>query len=462
MDFDLLAAARDLIAADSVSAKGNLRAVEVLERIAASLGLESYRQEADALGTRHANLIVHPKGAPPRDGSLLLVTHTDTVGSGPLDLWTKTNPWVLAQEDDTLFGLGVADVKLDSLAKLQALAHAPAAAAGRVAFCGTFAEEVGCLGAKHFVQHGRFRPAWASCGEPSELRIIDAHKGYLVANVELVDLGAPPSSGRRLRLTFAGKAAHSSTPHLGKNAIDLALDFARRHGVPVEWAEGGDLANKVPARCVIEIPAKAGLADAARAEGIAVEEVEGNGVSLARALDVGLRMAAELRESVTTAPPREDPRFDPATAVFNNGVVRSAGNRLEFTCDARLLPGHDPVALFDRLEAFGARIAGELGISMKIDRARSNPAMALPARSTLRDAAMESSKALDLDPRPQAKPTNTEGGVFVSAGIEAIVFGPGRSTGNAHTANEWQSLSQIRTASRWYGELIRNLVGHAA
>ncbi len=457
MDFDLLSAASDLIAADSVSANGNLRAVEVLEGVAHRLGLETYRQEAEALGTSHANLIVHPRGAPPRDGSLLLVTHTDTVGSGPLDLWTKTNPWVLAREDDTLYGLGVADVKLDSLAKLQALATAPAEAAGRVAFCGTFAEEVGCLGAKHFLKHASFRPAWVSCGEPSELRIIDAHKGYLVANVELVDPDAPAASARRLRLTFAGKAAHSSTPHLGTNAIDRALDFCDRHGAAIEWADGGDLANKVPARCVVEVGARPGLADAARAEGVTVEEVDGAGRSIARALEIGRRISAELREAVKSSPPHEDLRFDPSTAVFNNGVIHAESNRLEFTCDARLLPGHDPVALFDRIDALGARLAGELGIELRIDRARANPAMALPAESKLRDAAMEASKSLGLNPTPQAKPTNTEGGVFVSAGLEAIVFGPGRSTGNAHTANEWQSLSQIHEASRWYSQLIRNL-----
>ena len=44
MNFDLLAAARDLIAADSVSSNGNLKAVAVLERIAHGLGLESFRQ----------------------------------------------------------------------------------------------------------------------------------------------------------------------------------------------------------------------------------------------------------------------------------------------------------------------------------------------------------------------------------------------------------------------------------
>src|SRR5690625_2896881 len=101
-EFDFWAAARDLIAVDSVSANGNIRAVEVLEGVARTLGLESFRQEAEALGAPQANLIVHPRGAPPRDGGLLLVTHTDTVGPGPQELWTKTDPFTLKREGDTL------------------------------------------------------------------------------------------------------------------------------------------------------------------------------------------------------------------------------------------------------------------------------------------------------------------------------------------------------------------------
>lgn len=458
MEFDFLSAARDLIGADSVSKNGNLEAVEVLEGIAHGLGLESFRQEAHALGVPQANLIVHPRGAKPKNGSLLLVTHTDTVGSGPLDLWTKTNPWVLAQEGDTLYGLGVADVKLDALAKLRALALAPAEAAGKVAFCGTFAEEVGCLGAKHFLANRPFEPAWVSCGEPSELRIIDAHKGYLVAHIHL---RARPEAveSPRLRLTFQGKAAHSSTPHLGVNAIELAFAFCASHGLQPLVADGGDLANKVPARCVIEVEAKAGVAERARQAGVTVEELQRGRPSAARAIDVGRKIAAELQTTITGLLPAEDRRFDPATAVYNHNVISTApdGSHVEVTCDARLLPGHDPLAIFTRLDGFAARLAAEAGIEVEIERGRSNPAMALPAQSRLRDEAMAASRALGLNPTPEAKPTNTEGGVFVSAGLEAIVFGPGRSTGNAHTANEYQSLSQIQDASRWYEQLIRNL-----
>eukprot|EP01027_Heterolobosea_sp_BB2_P025844 GEZU01039671.1.p1 GENE.GEZU01039671.1~~GEZU01039671.1.p1 ORF type:complete len:127 (+),score=12.86 GEZU01039671.1:57-437(+) len=107
-EFDFIVAARELIAADSVSSNGNLRAVQVLERLISthwSDSLESYRmEETEALGARHCNLIVYPRGAPPQDNALLLVTHTDTVASGPLELWTETNPWQLkvAPDGDTL------------------------------------------------------------------------------------------------------------------------------------------------------------------------------------------------------------------------------------------------------------------------------------------------------------------------------------------------------------------------
>lgn len=459
MDFDLLAAARDLIAADSVSANGNLRAVEVLERVAHGLGLESYRQEATALGAPQANLIVHPKGAPPRDGGLLLVTHTDTVGPGPLDLWTKTNPWELEQEGDTLYGLGVADVKLDSLAKLQALAQAPASAHGKVAFLGTFAEEVGCLGARHFVENPPFRPAWVSCGEPSELVIIDAHKGYLVARLFLRDPDPAPAPEDRLRIVVTGKAAHSSTPHLGVNAIDTALAFCAEHDLPVHRVDGGDLANKVPARCTVEVAARQGVEEAATAKGYQVERVRGPLPSMAKALSVGRAIGARLWEIVQASGPASNPRFDPATPIFNNGVARTEDRRLELVFDSRLLPGHDPIAIFEAIEAEGAQMASREGLDLEVERDRSNFAMELREGSPLRAAAMEASRSLRLDPRPQAKPTNTEGGVFVSAGMDAIVFGPGRSTGNAHTANEWQSLSQIEKAAQWYRALIHNLCG---
>ena len=58
-------------------------------------------------------------------------------------------------------------------------------------------------------------PTQVLCGEPSELRIISAHKGYAVVRCTIRDRRARPvnSEGPGIeQLQFAGKAAHSSTP----------------------------------------------------------------------------------------------------------------------------------------------------------------------------------------------------------------------------------------------------------
>ena len=64
---------------------------------------------------------------------------------------------------------------------------------------------------------------------------------------------------------------------------------------------------------------------------------------------------------------------------------------------------------------------------------------------------------MGLDPAPRAKPTSTEAGVFARAGCEAIVIGPGRSTGNAHTPNERIEMAQLEKACDLYEAILREL-----
>jgi acetylornithine deacetylase/succinyl-diaminopimelate desuccinylase-like protein len=64
---------------------------------------------------------------------------------------------------------------------------------------------------------------------------------------------------------------------------------------------------------------------------------------------------------------------------------------------------------------------------------------------------------LELDPSPRAKPTSTEAGVFARAGCEAIVIGPGRSTGNAHTPDERIEMAQLEKACDLYESLLLEL-----
>jgi len=66
-------------------------------------------------------------------------------------------------------------------------------------------------------------------------------------------------------------------------------------------------------------------------------------------------------------------------------------------------------------------------------------------------------REVGLDDAPKSKPTNTEAGIFHRAGAQAIVFGPGRSTGNAHCANEHNLYSQMKKAIEFYRALIARL-----
>ncbi|MGZ6143849.1 MAG: M20/M25/M40 family metallo-hydrolase, partial [Myxococcales bacterium] len=248
--------ARRLIAANTVSANGTLQAADLLQPLWEHAGLRVERQVVDSI---HVNLLAGPGGDASGPGGVLLVTHLDTVPAGPG--W-ETDPFTLTEEDNFFFGLGVADVKLDALCKAEAARRLQGRSCARPFWLlGTFGEEVGLRGARHFAESGLFervRPSQVLCGEPSELAMISAHKGYVVVKCTLRDAKARPVSSAGpgvAQITCAGKAAHSSTPHLGVNAIHKALAWARSSGTPVLTARGGTSSNVVPAACVLEVPA---------------------------------------------------------------------------------------------------------------------------------------------------------------------------------------------------------------
>src|SRR5919201_6550944 len=250
--------ARKLVAANTVSSEGTWRAADLLQALWEHAGLPVHRQVVDQV---HVNLVGGPGLDTEGPSGLLLVTHLATVPPGPLERW-HNDPWQLTERDGFLHGLGAADVKLDALCKAEA-ARRLQGRKGRRPFwlLGTFGEEVGLLGARHFVASELFRqiaPSQVLCGEPSELQIISAHKGYAVVRCTIRDAKARPvnSEGPGIeQLEFTGRAAHSSTPHLGENAILKALAWVQSSGSPVLAARGGSGTNVVPATCTVEVPA---------------------------------------------------------------------------------------------------------------------------------------------------------------------------------------------------------------
>ncbi|HET7789026.1 MAG TPA: M20/M25/M40 family metallo-hydrolase [Myxococcales bacterium] len=451
--------AKRLIAARTVSAQGTREAADLLASLWEHAGLRVRRQVADQI---HVNLLGGPGGEASGPGGVLLVTHLDTVPPGPLEKWNG-DPWTLREKDGHLFGLGVADVKLDALCKAEAARRLQGRKARRPFWLlGTYGEEVGLRGARHFAASDLFAevaPAQVLCGEPSELRIVHAHKGYVVIRctlrdrkARLVDTGGPGVE----QLHFAGKAAHSSTPHLGDNAIAKALAWVKSSGSPVVAARGGTGTNVVPASCTLEVPAPREKGEPQPAE-VRFLPPRPPSPNLWRALATASALE-ELWQEVL--PGGADDRFDPAGAVGGLNVLEGADAAVSIQLDARLLPQHDGDAL---IEAF-TRAAkswidrlgqGELEFVAQVERNASG--MALSPEAPLVKSVGKVLAAAGLDPSPQAKPTSTEAGVFARKGCEAIVFGPGRSTGNAHTPNERIEMAQLEKACDLYESLLVEL-----
>ena len=112
------------------------------------------------------------------DGGLLLVGHTDTV---PFDQgrWTF-DPFKLTEKDGKFYGLGTADMKgffafvVDTVANMDLTQLKKP-----LRILATADEETTMLGARTFAQHSHIRPDCAIIGEPSSLKPIRAHKGYM-------------------------------------------------------------------------------------------------------------------------------------------------------------------------------------------------------------------------------------------------------------------------------------------
>lgn len=441
LDERFLANARAFIAARSVSEEGNLPALDVLEPLCREAGLETQRLASPDTPERDANLLAGPGGGAAAKGEpLLLVTHTDTVSPGPRDAW-NTDPFEFTVDGNLAYGLGVADVKLDALCKLEALRRLRDVPLKRpVWFLGTYGEEVGLRGAKAFAAQLPFRPRYVLCGEPSELQLYTSHKGYCVLVLELT-----PRNPRRVSVAngadvfVEGKAVHSSTPALGDNAADKAIGrLTMRNWPAVVSIEAGASTNTIPGRCDAFVVA---------------EPTEGDAIDLSSAISATARLVEEWRRRVARMTPETDDRFSPAASVANLTRLRGRDGRLEIALDARLIPAHDGESLVRNFLCDLESIAG-LDVEVSVVSKRAAAGMELPEEADLARIACEVLGKMGLDATPQAKPTSTEAGVFAALGLEVAVFGPSVSVNNAHCANEYALLDQVAKATDVYEQLI--------
>ncbi len=431
---DLVAWAERFVATPSVSRDGNTAiatlACELLAEVGVSARLESTVHQGVDQHTVIADL--GPKG---EDG-LLLLTHLDTVPPGEAHAWTATggDPWRPTRERDRLYGLGSADAKEDLVCKAAALEGLDASELRRpVRVIGSFAEEIGLVGTRWAVEHGLARGyRYALVGEPSELVAIHAHKGYAVYQARL-PLAPLAARGALENQSFTGVAAHSSTPALGRNAIQAALArLAESDVAGIVSLEGGGAVNKVPERCEL---------------GVVLEDPDG---PEQKALDPAPLVAfhaawCELLQKLET--PRDE-AFDPAHTVGSLGHIELEDGAAIISFDLRPVPSVDP-----------DRAIGALRDVAQVREVRSKPGLSTPLDSPLVDAVASAQQALGLGRRIGTKATCTEAGLLSRAGLDVLVIGAGRSVGNVHRPNEYTSVAQLAQARDLYRDVVTQLAG---
>ena len=334
-------------------------------------GIETWEQE---VFPGRPNVIAHLPGRNPHR-RVVLEAHTDTVSVSGMTI----PPFEPRIEGGRLFGRGACDTKGGLAAMMHAVAslkHDGLVPPCEVWLAATVDEEYSYRGVVKLCEGLTGHAALVA--EPTQLRAVIATKGVL-----------------RWTLVSRGKAAHSSKPHLGVNAIShmarVILAFESDHQrlataeahpllghatVNVGMIHGGVQVNFVPDECAIQV-------------------------------------------------------------------------------DRRLLPGEKAGAV---LAHYQAMLDGLKATNPGLDVIMEKPRITDEAFSTAADAAPvkaagEVLSELGLDPTPAGVPFGSDASKLARAGIPSIVIGPG-SIDRAHAAVEYVEVDQVEQAAEFFRRFL--------
>jgi acetylornithine deacetylase/succinyl-diaminopimelate desuccinylase-like protein len=435
---------KKIISIESTPSTGNAEVALFCANLCREAGLEVTLQERTLNDLKQYNLLARPVAKKTGVEEVIFQSHLDTVEPGPLGNWTKTdsNPFQATVDGDKIFGLGTTDVKLDFLCKFEALKNLKNEKFKKpFVLVGTYGEEIGMHGAHFLMESKATNSKMAIIGEPSELQIVYANNGYMVmdfdfpfSDEERRHIHSNLDNARTQEKLFRGKAVHSSTPHLGENAILKLASYIEKmpRGIAILKAHGGSSVNTVPADANIEVDADKSIS----------HSVGEKFVGLIRELQ---KLEREFRNY-------ENKSFAPAFPTLNPGLLSTDDVGLKLVVSFRITPDID-LAMVDGWANSLTDYANSHGF--KANRSRLSPPSLTDLKSDLVYGALEISKELKFPEKPITKASGTECSIYSPFGLDCIVFGPGVSIGNSHTANEYNIISQLEKAKAFYSEAVK-------
>lgn len=437
---------RKLIALDSSPTSSTVEVVSYLEQLAVEAGLHSEVIHEIQNGVTQANIMVRLDPFNPGDSEFLLQTHLDTVDPGNFALWKKNgfNPFDAIIEDGKIFGLGAAEVKLDFLCKLNALKamRGKNFAKLKPVLVGTYGEETGMQGALRLIRKNKINAKYALIGETSNLQIIQASKGFAVVEIRIpietdeqqyiLDRGMAESTSTQTKI-FSGQAAHSSTPHLGDNAINKMLDYLQKmpENMVLIEADGGTRFNMIPNQAMVEIDLAAHIKNTTLQK-------------LNRIYTALLEVQNDMKFST-------DKEFEPHHSTLSIGILRTHPDSILLGGSCRILP-HVTQEQYEKWMSKIQKVCEEYGAQFRITdykrpfRTSENSILVKTAQNIL--------EKMGLDSKCISLASTNEASLFSRVHIECICIGAGVREGNVHTAEEHVKLEDLEKATAFYQQMI--------
>jgi len=201
----------DLIGFKTISGEDNSALIDYCDEILKQLGATSFRTYDDE--KKRVNLFATLKAKNSNNKKpIILSGHTDVV---PVSKGWSSDPFAATIKGDKLYGRGSCDMKGFIAC---ALAYAPIYSKSDldrdIHFSFTFDEETACQGAPILIEELKKRGiknGICIIGEPTNMKIIDAHKGCY-----------------EYTTYFKGLAGHSSAPHKGVSAVEYASRYVNK------------------------------------------------------------------------------------------------------------------------------------------------------------------------------------------------------------------------------------------
>ena len=392
MPLNVVETLRSLVATPSVNPMGQddsgdefyeYKMTDRLEEIFSQLGLPFERQQ---VAPKRSNIVARLEGS---DSVIVFEAHQDTV---PVNGMTIP-PWEPDVRDGRVYGRGSCDIKGGMAAMLTAISRLaedrPANMPTIIMAC-SVNEEYGYSGATAMAslwESGKselvpLKPDAVIVAEPTLLNVVVAHKGVV-----------------RWHIHTSGRACHSSTPHLGDNAI---YHMAR-----------------------------------------VVHHLE----------QYAREVAPTLGEHRLLGGPTL------SVGIVTGGIsVNTVPDACSIEIDRRVLPGEDPLAAWQHAIDY---LASKLDESVSIQHDEPYIASGGLSDDANGELAASVSQAATSQGSPGdliGVPYGTDAPAFDAIGCPTIVIGPG-SIEQAHTKDEWLAIEQLEKAVEVYYQIGKRGLG---